>query len=62
MKQTMAEAGYRFIDYLGKGNGAIFLDIDTGNKEVWVANKGHASYGFNFRGTDWEFTRSYKGY
>jgi len=54
---TMKEEGYIFIKWLG-GGGAVFKNED-GKEEVFYANKNHASWGFSWRGTDWEFARSY---
>jgi hypothetical protein len=59
MKNKMTEEGYKFVKYL-VSHVAVFEDINNGNKkEVWIANKGHASYGFSWHGTDWEFASDY---
>lgn len=56
MKATMKEEGYRFVRWLG--NGAAIFENQDGNHEVFAANKGHASWGFSWHGTDWEFCNS----
>lgn len=56
-KQTLAEAGYKFVRYAGKGQ-AVFAD-DTGKQELFAANKNHASWGLRFNNTDWEFCSSH---
>ena len=60
MKQTMKEAGYKFMrrDGSGKGAGYVLKEIDSGNLEIWYANKGHASYGIIYGNTELEFARS----
>jgi hypothetical protein len=55
-KATMKDEGYSFHQWL-KGGGAIFKN-DEGGFEIFQANKNHASWGFSWRGTDWEFCRS----
>lgn len=62
MKQSMQEAGYKFIRKDDKTGEYLLLDIrkkpGTRNLEWWFANKDHASYGIKFRGTHLEFARS----
>ena len=60
MKKTMKEEGYKFIKWLGDRE-AVFQEIETGKLEIWFANKNHASWGFHWRNTDWEFAASYQG-
>jgi hypothetical protein len=60
MKQTMKEEGYKFIKWLGNKE-TVFQEIETGSLEIFFANKNHASWGFNWRGTDWEFSSDYTG-
>ncbi len=55
-KASMKEEGYSFVRWLYPGS-AVFKN-DEGREEIWFANKGHASWGFNWRGTDWEFASS----
>ena len=57
-KATMKEEGYSFVRWIGDG-GAVFKNED-GKLEVFFANKNHASWGFAWRGTDWEFAHSIK--
>jgi len=56
MQSTMKEEGYKFIRWTGDGT-AVFANSD-GDHEVFFANKNHASWGFSWRGTDWEFCSS----
>lgn len=58
-RQHAREAGYAFIRQIAPGL-AVFRG-PGGLPEVWQANLGHASYGFRFRGTDWEFVRTVTG-
>lgn len=60
-RTTHKEAGYKFIKYSGNKE-AVFQDTESDNKplEVWYSNPNHASYGFRFNNTDWEFIREYK--
>ena len=55
-KASMKEEGYSFVRQLAPGI-AVF-ENDEGDHEVFAANRGHASWGFRWRGTDWEFCRS----
>lgn len=57
MKKTAAEEHYSFVRYERKGV-AIFRDNGTGRFERFMANKGHASWGFRWNNTDWEFMSS----
>ena len=59
-RDTMKEAGYGYVGKLSGTNGHVFFCVLTGAKEVWFPNKGHASYGFTYKGTDWEFARSFR--
>jgi hypothetical protein len=56
-KQTLREAGYKYIDYLGQGE--HLLENEDGKKEVWFSNKNHASWGLIYKNTHLEFARSY---
>ena len=56
MKELMSKAGYKLVRYLGEGE-AVFRDLSTGKLEIWFSNKNHASYGFHYNNTDWEFAR-----
>ncbi len=56
---TMKEEGYKFIRWDIKGT-ALF-ENKNGNYEFFTANKNHASWGFSWRGTDWEFCSSLTG-
>jgi len=57
MKKTMQEEGYKFCKYL-YGGLAVFQIVENGGLEVFAANKNHASWGFKWNNTDWEFVRS----
>jgi len=58
MKPSAKEEGYRFVCYLPDGAGAIFENIEECKLERFVKNKNHASWGFSFNKTDWEFAES----
>lgn len=59
MKKTAKVEGYKFLFYYGEGL-AVFEDLNNpGKKELWGANKNHASFGFRWNNTDWEFIRDY---
>lgn len=53
----MKNEGYKFVTYLEKGM-AVFEEKENGIYEVFVANKNHASWGFHWNNTDWEFVRN----
>lgn len=61
MKESLKNAGYTYIRYLG--NGEHLLEYIRGAKpyqfEVWFSNKNHASYGLVYKNTHLEFARSY---
>lgn len=61
MKQSAAKEGYKFVKYLNNGI-AVFQEIKSGNLEVYFANKNHASWGFYWNNTDWEFVREYEDF
>lgn len=62
MKQTFKEAGYQYlysIRYTGDANlrrGHVLLH--NGKKELWYANKNHASFGLIYKNTHLEFACS----
>ena len=55
-RETMREAGYTYGGKHSSG-GHILID-ETGKRELWFANKGHAGYGIVWRNTHLEFARS----
>lgn len=61
--QTMKEAGYNYMRYLGDGE--HLLENIRGSKpyqfEVWFSNKGHASYGIYYKNTVLEFAHAFEG-
>lgn len=60
MKDTAKNEGYKFVKYLGNKL-ALFQDIYNNNhSEIWVSNKNHASFGFYYNNTEWEFISDYK--
>lgn len=56
MKETLKAAGYTYAGY--NGNGEHVLRDADGKREIWFANKNHASYGLKWRNTHLEFARS----
>lgn len=61
MKQSIQEAGYKFVNYVGKGLAVFeYTEDDKGTLELWQSNPNHASWGFHYNNTDWEFISQYK--
>jgi len=58
MKPSAKQEGYKFVKYLGNSQ-AVFEEIETGKQELYFANKNHASWGFSYNNTDWEFVKEY---
>jgi hypothetical protein len=56
MKETLKQAHYTYVKYLG--NGEHLLRTEEGTNEIWFANKKHASYGLIYKNTHLEFARS----
>lgn len=56
MKETLKKAGYTYITYLGDKQ--HLLETSDGKREVWFANKNHASYGLIYKNTHLEFEYS----
>lgn len=54
MKETMKEAGYKYIRSHGY-NSHELENQNTGLREMWYANKNHASYGIVYKNTHLEF-------
>lgn len=53
--ETIKKAGYRYVKYLGDKQ--HLLISEDGGKEIWFANKNHASYGLIYKNTHLEFAR-----
>lgn len=58
-KQTIKEANYKHIGYDKKAKEHTLLNLDTNKKEVFFANKNHASWGLKYKNTHLEFMYSY---
>ncbi len=56
MKQTLKQAGYTYVKYLG--NRQHVLKDEDGKLEIWFSNKNHASYGLKYKNTHLEFLSS----
>jgi hypothetical protein len=56
MKETLKQAGYKHISCNDSLH--ILEDVDTGDREVWVPCKNHASYGIIYKNTHLEFAHS----
>lgn len=54
MKQTFEQAGYSYVQNLGNGQHEL-KNNNTGEHEVFFANKNHASWGLIFKNTHLEF-------
>lgn len=61
-RETIEEAGYKFLGYLGDDKETIVLQAngDPTQKEVWQLNDHHAGYTVEFEGNGFEFVRDYK--
>lgn len=57
-RETLKEAGYRYVEFDQQAGGHILRHVETGKLEVWFANKNHASYGLRYKNTHLEFARS----
>lgn len=56
LRETLKEAGYNKIESIGKGE--YILTDSSGKRELWFANKHHASYGLKYKNTHLEFAYS----
>lgn len=54
-KQTLKEAGYKYVRFDKQKGLHILRDIKTGRLEGFTTNKNHASWGLIFRNTHLEF-------
>jgi hypothetical protein len=61
MKETLKQANYKYIRYLGYGE-HLLMDKSTGKKEIFFANKNHASWGIIWKNTHLEFAHSINVY
>ena len=57
VRETMEQAGFRYCGFDRDSGCHILEDIETSKRELWFANKGHASYGITWRNTHLEFAR-----
>ena len=57
MKQTLKQADYSYIKYLGNSL-HLLKDNSTSKLEVFFPNKNHASWGIKWKNTHLEFMRS----
>jgi hypothetical protein len=55
MKEKLNQTDYKYIGYSPEFKAHILEDKITGNKELWFANKNHASYGIIYENTYLEF-------
>lgn len=58
--ETMKQAGYTYVEKACTGM-HILLNNDTKEKEVFVCNKFHASWGIKYKNTHLEFCATYYG-
>jgi len=54
-KQTIKDAGYKYIRFDSFLGCHILQDVDTGNKEVFFANKNFSGWGLIYKNTHLEF-------
>jgi hypothetical protein len=59
MKNHARTEGYTFVKWLGNGLAVFQENVICGTFEVWGSNPHHASYGFHYNNTDWEFVSEY---
>ena len=59
MKESMNDAGYKFVKNLGVGRAVFIETAENSLPEIWQKNNGHASWGFHFNKSDWEFVCVY---
>jgi Zn ribbon nucleic-acid-binding protein len=63
-KETLKQAGYTFVKYLGTDKTIFILKDEDGKLEVFANNPNHASWGIkdkiNGKNVDLEFVRSFK--
>lgn len=57
MKETLKQANYKYIGYIGNGL-HVLEDQLTNISEVWFSNKNHASYGLIYKNTHLEFAHT----
>ena len=54
--ETLKQGGY--VNIRSLGNKEFELTDSDGKKELWTANKNHASYGLIYKNTHLEFART----
>lgn len=57
---TMKQSGYTYIEYIGSYTHV--LENENGERELWFANKNHASYGIIYKNSHLEFMSSNPAY
>ena len=57
-KETMKDAGYKYGYFDNYSGGHILIDIETGEMDLFFANKNHASWGIIYKNTHLEFAKS----
>lgn len=62
MKQTLKQANYTYLHAIKFADGGkcehVLLNNETGEKEVFFANKYHGSWGLIYKNTHLEFART----
>lgn len=58
IRETLKEAGFVSIQKTTPKN-YVLTDAD-GKRELWTANKNHASYGIKYKNTHLEFVSSFQ--
>jgi len=53
-----ATEGMKYEKFDRTTGGHVIRDVTTGKRELWFANKNHASFGVTWRNTHLEFARS----
>lgn len=58
IRETPEQAGYKVVWLI---NHELLLEDESGQREIWWRNDGHASYGIRFANHDYEFVCNLKG-
>ena len=59
--ETMRAAGYKHERFI-PSRGHVLRDVATGNLELWMASKNHASYGIVYKNTHLEFVSEFEAH
>jgi len=57
-RETMRKAGYKYVTSMSNNKEHILFNLNTGEFELWFANKHTASYAIKYKNTELEFAQS----